>query len=90
MKRTLILSGLTTLALLSGLGQAMASGDYCSVPKAEWQPKEALEAKLKTDGWDVRKIKIEDGCYEVYGIDAAGAKQEVLFNPKTFELVRKS
>jgi len=90
MKHSLTLSGLTALALLTGIGQAMASGDYCTVPKAEWQPKEDLEAKLKADGWDVRKIKIEDGCYEVYGMDAAGAKQEVLFNPKTFEPVRKS
>ncbi len=90
MKHILTLSGLTTLALLAGFGQAMASGDHCTVPKAEWQPREALEAKLKADGWDVRKIKIEDGCYEVYGIDATGAKQEVLIDPKTFEPVRKS
>lgn len=33
-------------------------------------------------------MKVEDGCYEVYGFDAKGQKTESFFNPKTFEAVK--
>lgn len=65
---------------------AMAK-DLCTVPKAEWQTKDALKAKLEGEGWKIKNIKIEDGCYEVYGTDGAGKKQEVFIDPKSFEIV---
>ncbi|MDI7861686.1 PepSY domain-containing protein [Rhizobiaceae bacterium n13] len=68
-------------------GTAFAS-DMCSVPTAEWQPRPALEAKLKAEGWAVRSIQIEDGCYEAYAVDAKGKKVEAYFNPKSFEVVK--
>ncbi|MBL8583403.1 MAG: PepSY domain-containing protein, partial [Rhizobiaceae bacterium] len=58
-----ILAAGTTLA-----GSAFAA-EKCDVPMAEWQPREALQSKLETDGWKVRTIKTEDGCYEAYAID---------------------
>jgi len=77
------------ILLASGLHTAaQAHGDFtCKVPVAEWQYKEALEDKLKKEGWDVRRIKIDKGCYEVYGFDGKGARKEAYFNPKTFEFV---
>lgn len=65
---------------------AMAK-DLCSVPQAEWQTKDALTKKLEGEGWTISNIKIEDGCYEVYGKDKAGKKQEVFIDPKSFEIV---
>ena len=32
----------------------------------------SLESKLKKDGWEVRKSKVDGGCYEVYGTDPKG------------------
>jgi hypothetical protein len=77
------------ILLASGLHTAaQAHGDFtCKVPVAEWQYKEALEDKLKKEGWDVRRIKIDKGCYEVYGFDGKGARKEAYFNPKTFEFM---
>ena len=49
--------------------------------------KETLTEKVKATGIEVRRIKIEGGCYEVYGMDAKGAKIERLFNPGTGEAV---
>jgi hypothetical protein len=46
-----------------------------------------LQKLLKSKGWSVRDIKIENGCYEVYGFDAESAKVEAFFNPKTFERI---
>ena len=68
---------------------ALAHGDVkCDpIPKAEWQTQMSLQNKLADQGWRVRQIKVENGCYEVYGFDEKGAKVEVFFNPKTFERV---
>ncbi len=78
-----------SLILLTTLGAGAASAaELCQVPEAEWQPKEALEQKLQADGWSIKKVKIDEGCYEVYGTNATGEKQEVYFNPKTFDVVK--
>ena len=82
--RTLIIS--TALLTVAGLGQALAA-NKCDVPADQWQPREALQTKLEKEGWTVRKIKTEDGCYEAYAIDAKGKRMETLFNPKTLEAV---
>jgi len=67
---------------------ALAHGSFkCEEPKKEWKLRDDLEDKLKAEGWDVRKVKIDNGCYEVYGFDGKGQRREAYFNPKTFELV---
>ena len=65
---------------------AMAK-DLCNVPQAEWQTKDALTSKFEGQGWKIANIKIKEGCYEVYGKDQAGKKQEVFVDPKSFEIV---
>lgn len=81
--KTLILA-----AMLSAAAAApVLASEKCSVPEAEWQPQTALEAKLKAAGWDVRSVKVEDGCYEAYAMDADGNRVEAYFNPQTLERV---
>lgn len=88
MKTTVVSATLSTgFVLALGAGAALAS-DKCAVPQAEWQPQEALQQKLEGDGWNVKKIKVEDGCYEVYGFDKAGKRMEAYFDPKTFATVK--
>lgn len=66
-----------------------AHGDVsCDVPKAERRPSVELQRKLKKEGWTVRKIEVENGCYEVYGYDDKDAKVEAFFDPKTFERIQ--
>ena len=65
---------------------AHAHGNFkCTEPTAEWQYKEALEEKLKKEGWKIKRIKVDNGCYEVYGFDAKGRRAETYFNPRTLE-----
>jgi hypothetical protein len=73
----------TTVALA---GNALAA-QKCNVPMADWQPREALQLKLEGDGWKVRSIKSEDGCYEAYALDDTGEKVEAYFDPKSFAMV---
>jgi len=78
-------------ALLLGVALAAApafADDDCKVPLKEWQPREALQQKLQADGWQVRRIKTDDGCFKVDATDAKGQRVEAKFDPKTFEMVK--
>ena len=68
---------------------AQAHGDVrCdAIPKTEWRPDSELRDRLVADGWQVRRIKVENGCYEVYALDKAGKKVEAFFHPKTLDPV---
>jgi len=83
-KTILPLIGLLTAAVVS----TASASDICDVPKAEWQPKEALQAKLVEQGWTIKNIKVDDGCYEAYATTGTGERVEAYFDPKTFELVK--
>lgn len=80
------LTSLFALALLSMTGTALAR-ERCDVPQDQWQPQAALEKKLTAMGWDIKRIKHEEGCYEVYALDADGQRREVYFDPATLESV---
>lgn len=67
-------------------GPAFAAS-RCDVPVNQWQPREALQKKLEAEGWTVRSIKTENGCYEAKAVDAKGKRLEGVFNPKTLESV---
>ncbi len=80
---------LLALPLLLAANFALAHGDgfACKEPTKEWKQREELQSKLKAEGWNVRKLKVENGCYEVYGFDNKGKKREAYFNPRTLEPV---
>lgn len=84
----------TTFALAAIAAQtgAQATGlATCdSGPKSGWQPTAKLEEQLKTQGWQVRRIKEDGGCYEVYAFDEKGERVEAYFHPKTLALVPTS
>lgn len=52
-----------------------------------WQPQEKLAAMLKAKGWEVRNIKVDGGCYEVYALDEKRERVEAYFHPVTLERV---
>ena len=87
MIRTLFVTAFALGTLTAGA--ALASENHgCNVPMAQWQPQEALQSKLESEGWKVRRIKTEDGCYEAYAINSKGERVEAVFDPKTFKLVK--
>ena len=79
---------LTILAFLAALpaGAAFADDD-CFVPMADWQPREAVAEFASSQGWEVRRIKIDDGCYEIDGRDATGRAIEVKLHPGTLQII---
>jgi len=52
-------------------------------PRDGWQPQEKLSALLKDKGWQIRRIKEDGGCYEVYAMNEKGERVEAYFHPRT-------
>jgi hypothetical protein len=82
-------SPLTILIVVATLAAATMTraDDDCAVPMANWQPRAAVQAMAEAQGWTVRRIKIDDGCYEIYGADATGRAIEVMVDPATLEVI---
>ena len=52
-------------------------------PRDGWQSQEKLSAVLKDKGWQIRRIKEDGGCYEVYAMNEKGERVEAYFHPRT-------
>ena len=61
-----------------------------SGPETGWQSREKLETILVDQGWKVRRIKVDGGCYEVYALNDEGKRVEAYFHPVTLERVPTS
>ena len=75
------------LAFLAGLsaGSAQADDD-CFVPMADWQPRERLRQQIEQRGGTVQRIKVDDGCSEVRGIDARGNRFKGKYSPQSLRI----
>jgi hypothetical protein len=76
--------------LLSAPSQATGLATCNSGPKSGWKSEQQLRDKLTKEGWNIRRIKEDGGCYEVYAIDNRGRRVETYFHPVTFEHILTS
>jgi hypothetical protein len=85
----MILAVISTAVLAFAAASAGATGlATCdSGPKEGWKPQAALEKQLVARNWQVRRIKVDGGCYEVYGMNEKGERVEAYFHPVTLEPV---
>lgn len=90
MKREAALFGTTMMLLMAT--PASATGLYTceSGPRENWKSSEELKTKLTGEGWDVRFIKEDGGCWEVYALDSNGNRVEAYFHPVTLKNVYTS
>lgn len=73
------------LASLTLSSAAMADND-CTDPVADWQPREVLRQQLEQHGWTVKRIKVDDGCYEVKGVDKNGNTFKAKYAPASLQI----
>ena len=79
-----ITTGIALLGLLTSWN--VLADDHCNDPVADWQPREALSKQLEQYGWQVQRIKVDDGCYEVRGLDRKGNAVEAKFSPASLQI----
>lgn len=74
-------------AALAIAAPAIATGAMkCdSGPQSGWKTQAQLTEALVKQGWQVRKSKVDGGCYEVYGTTPEGDRVEAYFHPVTLE-----
>jgi hypothetical protein len=82
-----IILGLATTAFEVG---ATGLATCNSGPQSGWKSEGALRKVLVERGWQIRRIKIDGGCYEVYAINEKGQRVESYFHPITFDHVLTS
>jgi hypothetical protein len=73
--------------VFAGSGAAMADDD-CHLPMDQWQPREAVQKMAEARGWTVRRIRADDGCYQISGTDENGRGLKVKVDPGSLEIVK--
>ena len=89
MKR-IVLAGLAAGMFAAVPAHATGLATCDSGPRETWQAQEKLEQILKERGWQIRRVKIDGGCYEVYAFNEKGERVEAYFHPKTLAPVPTS
>lgn len=79
--------GLLVLSLGLAAGPALADDD-CEAPVQQWQSREAVHQMAVAQGWQVQRLKIDDGCYEIRGTDAQGRAFKARIDPQTLKVVK--
>lgn len=81
----LVLAAAGSLAAVAA-APAVATGMMtCDAgPESGWRSQDQLVQHLTRQGWQVRRTKVDGGCYEVYGTMPNGDRVEAYFHPVTF------
>jgi hypothetical protein len=83
-KAALLFGVLLSLSFFTATTRA---DDECKDPIAQWQSREVLKAKLEQQGWVVKRIRIDDGCYEVRAMDEQGRRVKATYAPASLTLL---
>lgn len=78
---------LAALAAALAAAPALASDD-CDAPVERWQSREAVRQMAARRGWQVQRLKIDDGCYEIRGTDAQGRSFKAKIDPETLQVLK--
>ena len=60
---------------------AEATGSCTTEPNAEWMRDKDVSRQLEKQGYQVKRVKTEGNCYEVYALDKSGNRREMVVNP---------
>jgi hypothetical protein len=76
---------------LAAVTPAFADDDYAgrlNVPRDQWLSVNDVTKKLSDQGFQVRKIEVDDGTYEFEGTNASGVYVEGHAHPATGEVMK--
>ena len=85
-RHALILAAAGSFGAVAAAPAAATGMMTCNAgPQSGWRSQEQLVQHLTQQGWQVRRTKVDGGCYEVYATDPEGNRVEAYFHPLTFE-----
>ncbi|TCO36113.1 PepSY domain-containing protein [Dokdonella fugitiva] len=80
-------SRMLALGLLLLAMTPIRARDDCDAPVADWQPRSAVHALAQRNRWQIDRLKVDDGCYEIKGRDADGRRFRARLDPATLDVV---
>ena len=79
--------GLLSLAL--GLvAVPIWADDDCDAPVERWHSRDAVRQMADRQGWQIQRLKIDDGCYEIRGTDSQGRSFKAKIDPETLKVLK--
>lgn len=85
--RTSLRQGLLILAWGLVNPSAWADAD-CDAPLDRWQTRDAVRQMAAAQGWQIQRLKIDDGCYEIRGTDAQGRTFKAKIDPESLKVLK--
>ena len=77
------------LVLLLGIGiQPAWASEGCDTPVSRWQSRDAVREMAAAQGWQIQRLKIDDGCYEIRGTDAQGQAFKAKIDPESLKVLK--
>ncbi|UCU97385.1 PepSY domain-containing protein [Acidovorax radicis] len=64
------------------------ASDDCDAPLNRWQTRDAVRQMAAAQGWQIQRLKIDDGCYEIRGTDAQGRTFKAKIDPETLKVLK--
>jgi hypothetical protein len=78
-------------SLLSIVSGAALAGPTCKVPEDRWMKETDFRKLVESQGYEIKVFKVSRGrCYEIYGVDKAGKRVEIYFDPATGRELEKN
>lgn len=84
--KALFLAGVVLAGVLAS--GAVVADTRCQAPVQDWLPRETLRKQLEQQGVLVQRIKVDDGCYEVRGMDVHGNRFKAIYAPESLQLLK--
>ena len=81
-------SRMLALGLLLLATTPIRARDDCDAPVADWQPRSAVHALAQRNRWQIDRLKVDDGCYEIRGVDETGRRFKARIDPATLSVVK--
>jgi hypothetical protein len=88
MRKTLTLTALLLAVGISMPAFAEEGADCTSQPRSKWISTDAAKTKAKEQGYEVRRVKSEGSCYELYGFDKNKARVQIFMDPSTGKIMK--
>ena len=82
-----VAQGLLALSLSLAAPALLADDDDCDVPVKQWQSRDAVLRLAAQQGWQVQRLKIDDGCYEIKGRTAEGLRFKARVDPASLDVL---
>lgn len=79
--------GMLALSLSLAVVPTWASDD-CDAPVNRWQSRDAVRQMAVAQGWQIHRLKIDDGCYEIRGTDDQGRNFKAKIDPETLKVLK--